>query len=77
MQEAAISLDGPDLGTMYLADFRLFLVINDVLKVLSFSPQPSLNKWRTSVSNSFPFNKQLKEFLHKFNVFNLFNTLRK
>lgn len=24
MQEAAISLDGPTLGTMYLADFSLF-----------------------------------------------------
>lgn len=57
MQEAAISLDGPALGTMHLADFSLFLIINNVLQVLSFSPQPSLNKWKTSVCNSFPFNK--------------------
>lgn len=57
MQEAAISLDGPALVTTYLADFTLFSVIIAVLQVLSFSPQSSLNKWRTSVCNSFPFNK--------------------
>lgn len=57
MQEAAISLDGPALGTTYLADFTLFSVIIAVLQVLTFSPQFSLNKWRTSVCNSFLFNK--------------------
>lgn len=57
MQEATISLDGLALGTTYLADFTPFSVIIAVFQVLSFSPQPSLNKWRTSLCNSFPFNK--------------------
>lgn len=57
MQEATLSLDGLALGTTYLADFTPFLVIIAVFPVMSFSPQPSLNKWRTSLCNSFPLNK--------------------